>query len=213
MITGVAAISGCGKSDAGDSQPQKPTYNEKEVIVGKWKANLDLTGMIKEKLAVERELDGYLKIDGANLPMIFEFNGDGTFKWYPDESEINKQRETLLSSVKSAVGNYFIEYFGLENSEEPLDEVLKKYSISLNEIAEGMIKGFFENFEVFKKDGVYTVEDGRAYIGTDEQTLGLKDKYIGFEIENENTVRVIDIVADGVDQNLKEMFPAELKRQ
>lgn len=152
---------------------------DERALVGEWKATVDMTDYLQEKLNSIPEFGTYIEVTDFSFDVTYKFNDDFTYSRTVDEDSVDRAIENLKGDMKNAINAYAEEVIrqnGLNISPETMfalsgtsvDEIVEE---SYNEelIAEMKEDLFSEgNFEaedgkLFTSDGVDYMPDPNTY--------------------------------------------------
>lgn len=152
---------------------------DERALVGEWKATVDMTDYLQEKLNSIPEFGTYIEVTDFSFDVTYKFNDDFTYSRTVDEDSLDRAIENIKGDMKNAIYAYAEEVIrqnGLNISPETMfalsgtsvDEIVEE---SYNEelIAEMKEDLFSEgNFEaedgnLFTSDGVDYMPDPNTY--------------------------------------------------
>lgn len=152
---------------------------DERALVGEWKATVDMTDYLQEKLNSIPEFGTYIEVTDFSFDVTYKFNDDFTYSRTVDEDSLDRAIENIKGDIKNAIYAYAEEVIrqnGLNISPETMfalsgtsvDEIVEE---SYNEelIAEMKEDLFSEgNFEaedgnLFTSDGVDYMPDPNTY--------------------------------------------------
>ena len=152
---------------------------DERALVGEWKATVDMTDYLQEKLNSIPEFGTYIEVTDFSFDVTYKFNDDFTYSRTVDEDSVDRAIENIKGDMKNAIYAYAEEVIrqnGLNISPETMfalsgtsvDEIVEE---SYNEelIAEMKEDLFSEgNFEaedgnLFTSDGVDYMPDPNTY--------------------------------------------------
>ena len=190
------ALVGCSASD-------------KEKLVGSWKCNMDMTGMMNAMMESELgELAEYFEISEFALVMNFTFDKAGTYVCTIDEDSAVKAAETLRADMVAGVTAMLEEM--LDGTGISVEDALEMSGTSMDEMVEEMdVDSLIEELMI-SSEGVYDAEDGKLYM-TEGDTVD-ESEYVLYT-QDGNTFTITEFV--GVDdmEELAELLPMVFTKQ
>lgn len=191
------ALCACG-GDKGGSET-------KTTIVGTWKVDIDMADMFNEEMAAAGMGD-FINISSFNMPLIMEFNEDGTGSMSVDNDGLQKSIEGLADDMAEGMESYFAS-MGLD-----LDELLAAEGMSMDDFIDEMMAEI--NTEdmgaEFTHEFNYKAEDGKLYMSEDLDSEVSTETYNTYEIKG--STLTLDAGNEEIDSELAFLFPMTLKR-
>lgn len=174
-----------------------PTDEEtREMLVGTWTYDLDMTEYFKEKLEISKEgLADYCQLHDFIIRVNLVFEEDGDFTLSPDEDALRASVTTLREDIKSGCSPYLEALFeqeGIEGdteillwaatglnmekfSEQMVDKIVGDVDTVVDDLSSSL--GRYGTFEIEGDDMVLDCNSGRKGLtfAVEESTLILTD--------------------------------------
>lgn len=146
---------------------------DERALVGEWKATVDMTDYLQEKLNSIPEFGTYIEVTDFSFDVTYKFNDDFTYSRTVDEDSVDRAIENLKGDMKNAIYAYAEEVIrqnGLNISPETMfalsgtsvDEIIETY---YNEDLMAEIKdNLFDEGNFEAEDGKLFISDGMDYM-------------------------------------------------
>ena len=146
---------------------------DERALVGEWKATVDMTDYLQEKLNSIPEFGTYIEVTDFSFDVTYKFNDDFTYSRTVDEDSVDRAIENLKGDMKNAIYAYAEEVIrqnGLNISPETMfalsgtsvDEIIETY---YNEDLMAEIKdNLFDEGNFEADDGKLFISDGMDYM-------------------------------------------------
>jgi len=182
-------LAGCGNKEA-------------DALVGTWKADVDMTELMAEKMGAD--MMEFVTLSDVIFTMVLQFNSDGTFSMTLDAASVEAALNNLLQSVKDgtvAMLEAQIAEMGLEMTVEEmlaasgtdLDTVLADMEAQMN------IPALIEQtISEAASEGKYDAKDGKLFMSAGLEYLPDPACYEVYTLEG-NVLTLMEYV--GTDSN------------
>ena len=190
MLSGLVACSG---SDAKENENNQAALN-KNLIIGKWEANVDMTDRMEEIFASDESMGEFIDISDFKMKFFFTFNENSMMKLEVDEVTLSESFDTFFVGMKQSMYEYF--ETALKESELGLtvEEFLEKSNMDLDEFVKNMSNSAMQamRFDEMSFDCYYEMRYNRLY---SYDTVGQRndDEYIEIEFIDENTLQFVSV--------------------
>lgn len=163
---------------------------DERALVGEWKATVDMTDYLQEKLNSIPEFGTYIEVTDFSFDVTYKFNDDFTYSRTVDEDSVDQAIENLKGDMKNAIYAYAEEVIrqnGLNISPETMfalsgtsvDEIIETY---YNEDLMAEIKdNLFD-------EGNFEAEDGKLYLSDGYDYAVDPNSYETYELSDNQLV-------------------------
>ncbi len=161
--------------------------------VGTWKANLDMTDLIKEEAKAGADPETAELVEGMNLSdltmeLVMDLKQDGTYEMKVSEESMSAMEDKIIAGLKDAL----VEGLAAEGYDA---ETLKDAGLDMDALIEDMISeedlDMTSAAEEFQNSGKYKVEGNKLFL-SDENGAYADDDYLVFNVDG-NTLTVTEI--------------------
>jgi len=145
--------------------------NDAEMILGTWKADLDIADEIKNSITPEEleEINEIFSLDTFNITLLITFNDDGTYSMAVDEASVQVTVDEMMKGMEE----YIVDTFDAELAESGLtldmllalsemtyEEFMAEMMSEVEEIPAELTSNILASFNF---TGKYVVEDGKLF--------------------------------------------------
>lgn len=207
VFTMCAMFTGCGKDSEGSGKK-----SDKELIIGDWECEIDITDMMKDAFLSADGMDEYAEyfdIKNLSFKMSMNFDEDGTCTMELDKASMEKCIDDLMDQaldgmvvmMEDMMNMSLADMAAQSNMSEAdfkaqLETTLKKKA--------GLGNDLFGELEL-EGETEYEIKDGKIYLG-EEETMT-------YELsKNKLTITEID-AESGSDFDLSDFLPLEFTRK
>lgn len=206
LFTMCAMFTGCGKDSEGSGKK-----SDKELIIGDWECEIDITDMMADAFLSADGMDEYAEyfdIKDLSFNMIMSFDEDGTCSMALDKASMeeciddlmNQAIDGMVAMMEDMTGMSLADMAAASNVSE--DDFKAQLKTTLTQEA-NLGDDLFGDLE--SEETEYEIKDGKIYLGEDETMT--------YELsKNELTITEIDAESDS-DFDLEDLLPLEFKRK
>ncbi len=201
-----SAVVGCSKSGGNDNKQNNEQNDEQteekkeeqksneELILGTWKADIDMTSMMQAAFEEDETMAEYMKVPEFKMVMLFEFKEDGMMTLAVDEEALNKSFDELFESLRTGLSAYFEALIAEQNLEMTVDELLQFMGTDMDALIDGMSEMCKElvNTEEMTFENKYEVKEDKLYSYDMDETLD-ENEYITISFSDNDTLNFVDI--------------------
>lgn len=205
-----------GLTACAESEPQKEdTNNEvvenKDLIVGKWETDVDMTETMEEIFASDESMGEFIKISDFKMKFFFTFNNNSLMKLEVDEATLSESFDKFFAGMKESLHDYFEAMIKESELDMTVEELLKKSNLDLDTLVEEMSGAAMDamKFDEMAYDCYYEVRYNRLY-SYDTAGERNEEEYIQIEFPDENTLKFVSVNTEDED-NILGMI-SELKK-
>ncbi len=207
LFTMCAMFTGCGKDSEGSGKK-----SDKELIIGDWECEIDITDMMADAFLSADGMDEYAEyfdIKDLSFNMIMSFDEDGTCAMELDKDSMEdciddlmeQALDGMVAMVEDMTGMSLADIAAASNMSEA--EFRAQLKSTLEQEA-SLGDDLFGDLEL-ENETEYEIKDGKIYLGEDETMT--------YELsKNELTITEID-AESGSDFDLEDLLPLEFKRK
>lgn len=206
VVMVLCVFAACGSTDDDEGK------SSKETIVGEWEGEWDFSEIYNASISAagDEAMTKHLSVDKLNITMCFEFEKDGTYKFYVDEDALTDTINDLKDQMVEGMKGYFEEM--LDGTGMNLDDLLEAQGMSLEDLVDEAldVDALFDPDDL-SESGYYKYEDGKLYTSEEEGEFD-EDDYALCELKGDKLTLDADESA-GLDDMLKDMLPLTFKRK
>ena len=206
-----AGFSACSDSGAKENEENKQTITNKDLILGKWEAEIDMTEMMKDILASDESMGEFIKVSDFKMKLLFTFNENSLMKLEVDEATLSESFDKFFKGMKQSMYDYFETMIKDGKLDMTVEELLTKSGLDLDVLVEEMSGAAMKamKFDEMSYDCYYEVRYNRLY---SYDTAGEKnnDEYIEIEFPDEDTLKFVSVNTED-KENILGMI-SELKK-
>ncbi len=190
MLAGLTACSGSG---ANENENNEAMVN-KNLIIGKWEANVDMTETMKEIFASDESMGEFINISDFKMKFFFTFNENSMMKLEVDEATLSESFDAFFVGIKQSMYDYFEAVLKESELGLTVEEFLEKSNMDLDELVKSMSNAALEamRFDEMSFDCYYEMRYNRLY---SYDTVGQRndDEYIEIEFTDDNTLNFVTV--------------------
>ena len=190
MLAGLTACSGSG---ANENENNEAMVN-KNLIIGKWEANVDMTETMKEIFASDESMGEFINISDFKMKFFFTFNENSMMKLEVDEATLSESFDAFFVGIKQSMYDYFESVLKESELGLTVEEFLEKSNMDLDELVKSMSNAALEamRFDEMSFDCYYEMRYNRLY---SYDTVGQRndDEYIEIEFTDDNTLNFVTV--------------------
>ena len=174
--------------------------NEADKVLGTWRGEVDMTGIINDELAADPTLAGYFNISDFRVTMVMTFNEDGTYYSTIDADSVQAAMEGMIADMADGIYAMFEDELAASGLDMSVEELLEMSGMTMDDVmyemtaamdtgvidmvvAEATLEGNYEvkGDKLFLSDGLDYAVDPSVYevISVDGSTLTLKESVGG----------------------------------
>lgn len=187
---------------------------EKAKFVGNWECNLDMTDMLNQQFAAEKEIAEYVKAENFSFVVRMDFYQDGTYKMYADEASVEAAFEDIMGDVKKGLEKYFQDMMATQGLSMSVDELLALSGTTMDKLLEesfdkDMVEDMVDEME---QEGNYEASEGKLYLSDGKDHLVDKNVYQTYEITSD-TLTLKEQFGMEDDEEAKVLYPMVFKKK
>ena len=190
MLAGLTACSGSG---ANENENNEAMVN-KNLIIGKWEANVDMTETMKEIFASDESMGEFINISDFKMKFFFTFNENSMMKLEVDEATLSESFDAFFVGIKQSMYDYFESVLKESELGLTVEEFLEKSNMDLDELVKSMSNAALEamRFDEMSFDCYYEMRYNRLY---SYDTVGQRndDEYIEIQFTDDNTLNFVTV--------------------
>lgn len=193
VLVMVVALSGCA--------------NEKDAVLGTWKAEVDLADYINEGMASEdEEMAEYLAISSFKLTMVLTFEEDDTYSMSLDEADLDDAMEQLKEDFRAGLERYMQDMIDEMELDMTIDELMEAMGMSMDQLLDETFTDDMmqEIVDSAKSAGKFKVKDGKFYLSAGLNYEVDENVYGNYEVEG-NKLTLLDYT--GEEDEFLSMYP------
>lgn len=190
-------LAGCGNKEA-------------DALVGTWKADVDMTELMSEKMGAD--MMEYVTLSDVIFTMVLQFNSDSTFSMTLDEASVETALNGMLQSIKDGtvamLEDQIVEY-GLEMT---VEEMLAASGTDLDTVFADMeaqmnIPALIEQtISEAAGEGKYDAKDGKLFLSAGLEYLPDPACYEVYTLEG-NVLTLMEYVGTDSDGTFDGLYP------
>lgn len=217
----VFALCACGDSgEKQDTEQKEVKKTDTELLVGNWKAEIDMTDVVVDSFAAEigdEEVMSYFDFGKIMTELTFTFNEDGTYKMTMELS--NKTVKAFNTALEEGVRAYMediiaaqIEAYGM-TMEEFEAEYLEETGVTVADDIDANIEELMAEFDIEELladssiEGNWKVENGKLYMTEDVDDDFEDGTYDVYEDLTEESFKIVAEYNDGEEDTESGVYP------
>ncbi len=207
MFAGFVACSDSG--DKGDGN--KNAVSNKDLILGTWEAEVDMTEKMKEIFASDESMGEFITVSDFKMKFFFTFNDNSLMKLEVDEDTLTESFDRFFDGMKKNMHDYFETMIKESKVEMTVEELLAKSNLDLDTLVEEMSGAAMDamKFDEMSYDCYYEIGVNRLY-SYDIAGERNDEEYIEIKFQDENTLKFVSVNTEDEDNILKMI--TELKK-
>ncbi len=207
MCSGFVA---CSNSDSKENKNDELAAN-KDLILGKWEANVDMTKMMEDILVSDESMGAFINVSDFKMKFLFTFKDNSMMKLEVDEDTLSESFDRFFAGMKEGMYEYFADTLKKNELDMTVEEFLEKSNLDLDQLVKDMSGAAMKamKFDEMSYDCYYEIRYNRLY---SYDAVGKRDdeEYIQFEFTDEDTLKFVNVNTSDEDNILKMI--TELKK-
>ena len=189
---------------------------KQELLLGRWRCEIDLTEQLSRGLDPEGETAGYLKLDASLIPVEMEFREDDTFSMEVDMDRVEESLEQLMDGVVDGMSRYLedmmYEQTGIET---PAEEILASTGMTMEDLVdimfpeETVVELKEQIVSEFTREGRFLTEEGRLYTSAGVDLDVDMEVYETYTLQAEK-LTLVEYAGPGGTDNM--LYPMEFSK-
>lgn len=208
MFSGLTA---CSNSEHKENQKDEESVLKRDLILGKWETEVDMTKMMEEIFASDESMGEFIKVSDFKMKFFFTFENNSLMKLEVDETTLAGSFDKFFAGMKQSMHDYFESMIEESEVEMTVDELLEKSNLDLDTLVKDMSDAAMKamKFEEMSYDCYYEIRYNRLYSFANAEERN-DEEYIEIDFPDENTLKFVRINTEDKD-NILGMI-SELKK-
>ena len=193
MFSGLTACSDSENKNNQSNQNQE-TLLKRDLIVGKWEAEVDMTQMLEEIFASNESLGEFVTVSDFKMKFFFTFEENSFMKLEVDEVTLAESFDKFFAGMKQSMHDYFETMIQESQIQMTVEELLEKSNLNLDTLVKDMSDAAMKAmaFEEMSYDCYYEIRYNRLYSFASAEERD-DEEYIEIDFPDENTLKFVKV--------------------